>query len=152
MEVVIGLVAYHTKDKLMEWLEKNLVAGMENFQKTGFGGVTETWNVIQHELGCCGVRNYRDWENTSLLQRASVPDSCCLSDVVGCGSGILKLYQDQASLRIHTTGCITPLYQIFEENIVYFYTIASILLFIQIFAIIFAIFFGNTVKKGLEHV
>ena len=34
----------------MDWLEGHLVNGMENFQKPGFGGVTETWNVIQHEV------------------------------------------------------------------------------------------------------
>jgi hypothetical protein len=125
---------------------------MENFQKSGFGGVTETWNVVQHELRCCGVQDYRDWENTVLLQRASVPDSCCLSDVVGCGTGILNLSPDQASARIHTIGCISPLYKMFEENNMYMFTLITILFSIQIFAIIFAICFGNTVKKGMEHV
>ena len=27
-----------------------MVMGMQNFQKPGYGGVTETWNVIQHEV------------------------------------------------------------------------------------------------------
>jgi len=152
MEVVVGLVAYHAKYKLGGWLEERLVMGMQNFQKPGYGGVTETWNVIQHELGCCGVGDYKNWENTHLLQKASVPDSCCLSDVVGCGTGILKLNPDQAALRIHVGGCMTPVYGVFEENSVYLYTLIATVLFIQIFAIIFAICFGNTVKKGMEHV
>ena len=31
-------------------MEERLVMGMQNFQKPGYGGVTETWNVIQHEV------------------------------------------------------------------------------------------------------
>ena len=36
--------------QLTGWLERRLVVGMENFQQPGYGGVTETWNVIQHEV------------------------------------------------------------------------------------------------------
>ena len=33
---------------------------------------------------------YRDWSNTTFSDGEDVPDSCCLSDVVGCGVGILR--------------------------------------------------------------
>jgi hypothetical protein len=33
----------------------------------------------------------RDWSNTTFSGQEDVPDSCCLSDVVGCGVGILRL-------------------------------------------------------------
>ena len=39
--------------------------GMENYGKTGHDGVTETWNVVQQELKCCGVLNYTDWKSVT---------------------------------------------------------------------------------------
>jgi hypothetical protein len=32
------------------WMEVRLERGMRNFQRAEYGGVTETWNVIQHEV------------------------------------------------------------------------------------------------------
>jgi hypothetical protein len=31
-------------------MEVRLERGMRNFQRAEYGGVTETWNVIQHEV------------------------------------------------------------------------------------------------------
>ena len=32
------------------WVEVRLERGMRNFMRAEYGGVTETWNVIQHEV------------------------------------------------------------------------------------------------------
>ena len=59
-------------------------------------------NIFQ--LGCCGVRWYKDWDMADLsltnlthlgLLADSVPDSCCRVDVVGCGRNILNLSLEQ---------------------------------------------------------
>jgi hypothetical protein len=36
--------------QLRGWLEARLERGMRNFHRADYGGVTETWNVIQHEV------------------------------------------------------------------------------------------------------
>ena len=36
--------------QLVSGLESGLGAGMSNFLRGGYRGVTETWNVIQHEV------------------------------------------------------------------------------------------------------
>ena len=70
--------------------------GLQNYGMGGYTGVTETWNIIQHELKCCGTQEYLDWENTTFAEESnSVPDSCCLSDVEGCGKGILAMSAEQ---------------------------------------------------------
>lgn len=99
-------------------MENNLRVGLQGFAKVGFEGVTETWNVVQHEFGCCGVTWYRDWEsvipetpgNTTwssspMLSSWSVPDSCCRSDVVGCGQNVVKMTTEKAFKIIHINGC-----------------------------------------------
>ena len=32
------------------FLEESMEAGMSNFKREGYRGVTETWNVLQHEV------------------------------------------------------------------------------------------------------
>ena len=34
-------------------IETNMEAGMKNFMRSGYKGVTETWNVLQHEVKYC---------------------------------------------------------------------------------------------------
>ena len=36
------------------YVEDKLVAGMAVFSHPGYRGVTETWNVMQHEVGSTG--------------------------------------------------------------------------------------------------
>ena len=76
--------------------------GLLNYGKEGYRGVTETWNVVQHELKCCGAQEYKDWENTTFAEaNNAVPDSCCLSDIEDCGMGILNMHADQV-IALHS--------------------------------------------------
>ena len=48
-------------------------------------------------MNCCGAQEYKDWTNTSFSRpNDAVPDSCCLSDVEGCGKDILTMSDEQA--------------------------------------------------------
>ena len=92
--------------------------GLQNYGKDGYKGVTETWNIVQHELKCCGAQEYLDWENTTFAAESkSVPDSCCLSDVEGCGKGILSMAADQVPKIIHPNGCLSELKEVIEGNV-----------------------------------
>ena len=51
-------------------------------------------------MNCCGAQEYKDWTNTSFSRpNDAVPDSCCLSDVEGCGKDILTMSDEQARER-----------------------------------------------------
>ena len=122
-------------------IESNMEKGLQNYGKDGYKGVTETWNIVQHEvdksgsfitfygsnkkipislfqLKCCGAQEYLDWENTTFASESkSVPDSCCLSDVEGCGKGILSMAADQVPKIIHPNGCLSELKEVIEGNV-----------------------------------
>ena len=117
-------------------IETNMEKGLQNYGKEGYKGVTETWNIVQHEvrnlllspfyssialhsqLKCCGAQEYLDWENTTFAAESkSVPDSCCLSDVEGCGKGILSMAPDQVPKIIHPNGCLSELKEVIEGNV-----------------------------------
>ena len=57
--------------------------------------------IILFQLSCCGTQSYQDWMNTTFsMSSYSVPDSCCITDVVGCGRGILSI--DAHQVKKHT--------------------------------------------------
>lgn len=48
------------------------------------------------KLDCCGAQEYKDWANTTFsADTNSVPDSCCISDIEGCGQGMLSINDNQ---------------------------------------------------------
>ena len=82
-------------------------AGMTNYQKgPEFSGVTDTWDVVQKELHCCGVQacnvllssrlkpdfhmrfivlqNSTDWtrERSDIFPDGQLPNSCCVGGQV----------------------------------------------------------------------
>ena len=62
-------------------------------------------------------QEFRDWTNVTFSKQTNVPDSCCLSDVAGCGAGVLGLDQSQAAMKIHTEGCLDIFTGIIQGNI-----------------------------------
>ncbi|NXS62979.1 TSN10 protein, partial [Brachypteracias leptosomus] len=78
---------------------------------------------LQHNLQCCGLGSYRDWEanpyfNCSApgVQACSVPASCCLdpwqngtSTNTQCGFGTLRLGDMAAGGIVHLGGCLAQL-------------------------------------------
>ena len=57
-------------------------------------------------MDCCGTQEYQDWSNVTFSAQHDVPDSCCLSDIAGCGNGVLDLSYTEAAMKIHTEGCL----------------------------------------------
>merc|ERR1712179_479904 len=108
MEIGAGIAAYKLKGQVNSLIYSNMEEGMLNYGLADHDGVTKTWDVIQHELSCCGTEEYLDWVNTTFAGEddENVPDSCCLSDIEGCGLGVLNLDPDQAAMKIHTEGCL----------------------------------------------
>jgi len=66
VEIVAGIAAYVLKGALKDELAKNMKEGMNNFNETGFEGMTQTWDLLQHELECCGVYGKEDWLNSTV--------------------------------------------------------------------------------------
>ena len=53
--------------------------------------------LASSQMNCCGAQEYKDWTNTTFSKpNDAVPDSCCLSDVEGCGKDILTMSDEQA--------------------------------------------------------
>lgn len=114
--VGLSIVIYVYKDDVKEVIEDQMQKGMENYNKAGHEGVTETWNMIQNDFDCCGVDNYKDWAKQEFGQNGDVPDDCCISETKGCGKGVGNLPDTEAKKKIYTTGCFAKLEQTIVGN------------------------------------
>jgi len=72
--------------------------------------IRRSWNVVQHDLQCCGVQNYTDWLNAATVpfNETVVPSSCCIDGIVmGCAKDITSATTpQQAEKIIFTQGCL----------------------------------------------
>jgi len=152
IELGAGCASYAFRQQVGKIIESNMEKGLQNYAKPSYKGVTETWNIVQHELKCCGAQEYKDWENTTFSSTDnSVPDSCCLSDVEGCGKGILD--NDAAAPKIiYTAGCLDKLKAVIEGNVAALGGIGVGIAIIQFAGIIFACVLAATIRKGYETV
>jgi len=152
MEIGAGIAAYKLKGQVNDLLYDNMEMGMQNYNQTGYDGVTHTWDGIQHELNCCGTEEYQDWSNVTFSSGSDVPDSCCLSDVVGCGLGVLNLSPSEAAMKIHTEGCLDIFSVKIKSNIGAVGGLGIGIGFFQLCGMIFALYLANTIKKEYETV
>lgn len=108
VEIGAGIAACQLKSQVNDIVGDNMEEGMQNYNKTGYEGVTQTWDLIQDQLNCCGTDGYMDWVNTTYSMGMNVPSSCCLTPVLGCGNGVLNMTETQAAMRIDTSAASTP--------------------------------------------
>jgi len=152
MEVGAGIAAYKLKSQVKHLLETNMEKGMQNYNETGFDGVTHTWDIIQYELDCCGAQEYHDWNNVTFSNQHDVPDSCCLSSIVNCGKGVLDLSDTDAAMKIHTGGCLDIFATKIQDNVGVVGGVGIGIGLLQLIGMIFACYLANTIKKEYETV
>lgn len=108
-QIGAGIAAYWLQGDLSEEVAKNMNNAMDNYKMKDFDGVTHTWDIVQHNLHCCGVEAPSDWakNRNDTFQADQFPDSCCEGDIVeNCGKDI--------QAKKYTEGC----FKLFEEQFV----------------------------------
>lgn len=151
LELATGVVIFNYHHQVGMFIEASMESGMKNFDRQGYKGVTETWNVLQHDLSCCGTQSYQDWMNTTFsMSSYSVPDSCCITDVVGCGRGILSIDAHQVAAKIHSSGCMSVIIHHMKENITTLVALMVATLFVQFLGLVFSFCLANSIKKECE--
>ena len=92
-----AIAAFVLKDDLADSIEVKMRDGLQNYNKTGYSGVTETWDYVQQELQCCGVTNLTDWGDHF------IPQSCYA----------------QHTQHVFTRGCFSVMEDVFVDNFGY---------------------------------
>jgi len=155
IELGAGISAYMLRTRVHGIVETNMEKGLLNYKVEGSEGVTQTWDIIQHELKCCGAQDYTDWRNSTTMQDTnSVPDSCCIEDTENCGKGLAdpeKSIQD-VSDKIHTTGCLDKFQEMVVKNVASVGAMGVIIALIQIVGVVFACCLSKNIRAQYETV
>lgn len=136
-EIGAAIAIYNFKGDLKDVVTKNMKNGMNNYNKTGYEGVTKSWDLIQQDLKCCGVDSPQDWQNTTVVK---VPNSCCQGEgVKGCGAN-----NDDKKFKI---GCLERFENQFRSHIAIVGGVAIGVCVIQLFGIVFACCIMGTMEE-----
>ncbi|XP_043932323.1 tetraspanin-3-like [Protopterus annectens] len=77
---------------------------------------TRAIDYVQRQLHCCGISDYKDWENTLWYKETknnSVPLSCCKADVINC-TGTMNRPSD-----LYAEGCQVLVVSKLQEIMMY---------------------------------
>lgn len=111
----VSITIYVFKDDVQQVINNGMKKGMENYGQPDHKGVTDAWNIVQHELKCCGSVNYKDWKTVNF---SKVPDECCKGEVTdGCANGVIDMDEQQAATKIYTQGCLTKFETFIKDNV-----------------------------------
>ena len=147
VEIGCTVAIFIFKDEVWAAVNDELIEGLENYGNETTQGMTDSWDKLQTEMKCCGVKNYEDWGQVeSLNVTSSVPDSCCTEDKIGNGCGNGQLNIDQPT-DIYTTGCLTKLGDFIKENLVIVGIAGATVVVLQIIGVIVACCLGRRMKE-----
>jgi CD63 antigen len=77
-EIAAGIYVFSTKTEIANELQTRMTTTMRDYNQTETA--TRSWNVLQHDFRCCGVKNATDWVPVLGNQ---LPESCCREIEVG---------------------------------------------------------------------
>ncbi|KAI8440526.1 hypothetical protein MSG28_001774 [Choristoneura fumiferana] len=117
--LVGGILQFVFREKVVTTLDREMYAAIPYY------GVkheyTKAWDETQTYLQCCGVKNYRDWND-------NVPESCCKE--VYPGKRMDCKYSGNPA-TMYMDGCLPRTVDFLRENAVYVGVIAIIVAFIM---------------------
>ncbi|PSN47124.1 hypothetical protein C0J52_14501 [Blattella germanica] len=104
LELSGGIAGYILKMQTSDFLVSQLNSSMLEYNANAKSESTQLWNLMQADLHCCGVHNWRDWDQ--VFHNDSLPFSCCES-VGNCTT---------SSPDIFPTGCVRVFSQLVGGN------------------------------------
>merc|ERR1719367_793319 len=94
-----------SKEKITEEMKK----GMKNFEEPEHEGVTITWNLVQHNLKCCGVTSSADWTRSKGAPESCYKDATCEEPAIKCTSR-------KSSGDLYSDGCLNKVEDFVKSN------------------------------------
>lgn len=144
VEIGCTVTIFIFKDDVWAAVNDQLIDGLDKYGNEGNKGMTDSWDKLQNQMKCCGVKDYTDWAQVdSFNTSSSVPDSCCTAEKVGadCGKGQLN-----EATNIYITGCLTKLGTAIKDNLVIVGIIGAGVIVLQMIGVIVACCLGRRMK------
>ncbi|KAI3384631.1 hypothetical protein SNEBB_010831 [Seison nebaliae] len=148
LELAVAIMGIIFKKKIELNVSTGMKKSMDKYGGDKNKGVTKAWDVWQKKMKCCGINKFSDWQNATVYNDADdVPDSCCISNSVGCGKG-----KSKSGEGIFAEGCINKTKLKIKESTLIMAIVAMLLAAIQLIGISFACCLGRHIRYEYEKV
>ncbi|BES95543.1 Tetraspanin family [Nesidiocoris tenuis] len=122
------------KDDLNLMLETRMNSSLKEYKYNSY--YSKTWNALQFDFRCCGVKTYTDWN--VIFNNGSLPHSCCPDTPT-----------DELCIADHVSkpGCLPALESALEENVFRIIAFGIAVAFVQFIGVIFACCMSRSIRK-----
>ncbi|KAG0711069.1 Tetraspanin-7 [Chionoecetes opilio] len=133
-ELALGIVVLVYPAAAENTIKKGMVKVFEKYGRDDATNVTI--DAIQHDLHCCGVENYTDWQNYPYGETGNVSRGCCREDDGNdqCFLDKNQLSADMAKKEIYIKGCFAALKSEFMGETVALGVVLFIMAIVQVLA------------------
>ncbi|XP_066586848.1 CD63 antigen-like [Prorops nasuta] len=143
LELGAGISGYMMSGEVSTMLENRMNSTMHEYNSKD--DVRKSWDIIQSDLQCCGMKGPFDWTSVRGFSNKVVPDTCCKE--VAAGSTC-----DANAITIRGDGCLTKLQAAIEENALILGGVGIGIALIQLIGVIFACCLARSIRREYETV
>ncbi|XP_066997792.2 CD63 antigen [Anabrus simplex] len=136
-ELAGGITGYVYKDAAEESLEKLFNESLHKYEEPS---VNRSWNIVQHDLECCGVKQYTDWYS---FRKDFIPPSCCAAADMSSTCPPENAYKK---------GCLQAFADMISSKAVVIMGVGIGIAFVQLVGVIFACCLAKSIRKEYETV
>jgi len=143
-QIVLGVLILVYKDTAEEVVKEGMKAAFDKYNN-GDEELKKTIDLAQHDLKCCGIDGYRDWQSVLTgTGGMSVPDGCCVENIPGCGT---NYFINPAHVEIYKDGCYEATEEILGSLKISLGSLAIIIAFVQLITVFCACNLARESKK-----
>lgn len=151
-QVGVGIYGIVEKEEIMKFVSDNMI---NIFNKYGRDDVelTNSLDLAQNNLHCCGVFNYTDWYSGVInanIPPGDVPMGCCKVASANCNVGIGTKPLDEIPALIYTEGCYTLFVETLQAEALWLIIGAIVLGLVQLACVVIACGIGK--QGSSQHV
>lgn len=142
LELGAGITGYMMRGEVGNMLENRLNNTMRQYNSND--EIRHSWDVMQHDLKCCGMNTPSDWSHVGFMDNV-IPDSCC-KEVPSQGKCDLN------SIQVHAEGCMIKLQSAIESNAMILGGVGIGIALIQLIGVVFACCLARSIRREYETV
>jgi len=150
-EVGAAIAVYVFRADAHNIISSKMNEGLTNYNKgEEYKGVTDTWNAVQSDFVCCGVKDYNDWKNTTFGESVNgVPDACCKTAVKKCGE---EVFTTKGADDINQEGCFKKLEEFVVDNVAIIGGVGIGIAILQIIGVLISCMLAGSMRRRSGYV
>lgn len=141
LEALVALSGYYLRSDIDLMLQTKMNASISDYATNA--EIRKSWDVLQHDLKCCGVRSPHDWDAIFSPSDALLPQSCCPS---------LPLEDKCSEPLASQAGCLDALHASLESNIQVVLIAAGSVALLELIGCLFACCLASSIRQEYETV